>query len=1352
MKRLIVSTLLILFLCQSAWAAKYFFEKKATSGAYLWTDDDSGGGANSNWSSTASPVYTATTKPANTDTVTITSGTTCTYDEVMTGGSWANGVTLTVNGTLKACETAAAYTLKSNAADITVAATGIIQAGTSALVPYPSTCTFTIDFNSAAKSIEVASGGHLYLYCTQPTNKYIYTSAASAAWDAMDQIKVATDITADQPWTIASAQIRIVDATPLDSEIRTISSLAADEITVSAVVTNAKATGSLVALVTRNVRIINVAASDYAITYASGAGSGDYLGCEMNTVYRGISAGTGWEFAGTCEMLTTSPTFCSGSTNGATSATISGVITGPTSGTSNVMSIGLSNTYSGMFAGLSSCVSSGYGATLSGTIFGCTTGLSGETNVVVTEAATITYTGTGVTSCSGVFVYGTISNCTTGISGGTGYVLSGTMGINTSRDLLNVGSGRAYNTSFLSGTEFESYNGVRRLIGDYFESFDHDGTENTFKAWCRGGIVTSQTASPPTGYDIWYEHACEDTDPEYPCFRQYETTVQPGQTIEVEGVIRIADAEDFTDSGDIPPRLQIVDKFADPLVDDTQTALDEDIIGSYDGTDTDWQDVAVIWANQGDSPRQVIVRMLCYSDQAGATDIDEAYSVASYQDQIGTIYNTLLPVRTTVATADTALSFTLTAGEATTGAYNGMTISVTDADDGHSEQRGIKQTGGWTAGRVVTVDTAFSFTPAVGDTVALLSVSYTDLSPVTNLIGTPVALDGGSATIAGMLTKMADDNGGASFDAGTDSLEKLYGSVVVGVPTSVTAGSATVTTGTEIGGTTYAGTALDNGVYYTLAPVNPGGLDAYLVFTLTAGQKPNTVSINGYWSGNPRYCNVYAYNWVTLTWDQLSDASTRINHSTGDLNYAYTLLNEHYDPATLVTRIRFYSTSVTTTDRLYLDQVLVKVVSAGATASDIANAVYQKMAYTVYEGGVWIDTVAGTAGTDLGYHGIPTRPVSNYADALTLATALGVKRFYLKPGSSITLTTSHEKWRFIGAGSIALGGQSIADSIFEGAYEITGLSTGDDAEFIGCGIGTSTLYHAYFDNCLFKGDVTLIAANNYYAHNCADFVASGTTSFTFAATANLYLRNWRGGVEIKSLAAGSECMVDGAGRVIIDTTCSGGSLTVRGSFTITDQVVGGFLGTLTDTANTTEITDKLPTNYIMGSSVLTAKDDEIDAIVADTNELQTDWTNGGRLDLILDGIKAMTDLMAIVTTTVATVTDGNEFTITAGEDVNDAYWMNAIMVEDATDAHSEVRWIDEYVTSRSVLVDEPFSFTPAPGDKVWIMGTTYGGFLQQILSGLDASKAPIYYFKETDSGGSGGAGDTSYYQSDGTDP
>ena len=49
-------------------------------------------------------------------------------------------------------------------------------------------------------------------------------------------------------------------------------------------------------------------------------------------------------------------------------------------------------------------------------------------------------------------------------------------------------------------------------------------------------------------------------------------------------------------------------------------------------------------------------------------------------------------------------------------------------------------------------------------------------------------------------------------------------------------------------------------------------------------------------------------------------------------------------------------------------------------------------------------------------------------------------------------------------------------------------------------------------------------------------------------------------------------------------------------------------------------------------------DTEVAAILADTNELQTDWVNGGRLDLLIDAIKAKTDSL---TFTVGGVVDAN---------------------------------------------------------------------------------------------------------------
>ena len=56
---------------------------------------------------------------------------------------------------------------------------------------------------------------------------------------------------------------------------------------------------------------------------------------------------------------------------------------------------------------------------------------------------------------------------------------------------------------------------------------------------------------------------------------------------------------------------------------------------------------------------------------------------------------------------------------------------------------------------------------------------------------------------------------------------------------------------------------------------------------------------------------------------------------------------------------------------------------------------------------------------------------------------------------------------------------------------------------------------------------------------------------------------------------------------------------------------------------------------------------DIDAILADTNELQTDWADGGRLDLILDAITAEAGAGAV--TWVTTITDGDSNPLTSAD-------------------------------------------------------------------------------------------------------
>lgn len=625
-------------LCGHAEAAnRYFWETTdAGGGVYPWSEDDSGGGANSNWSSTT-PGFTAAAAPVNGDTVYISAGTTCTYDEDMSG--WANGVTLDIaaTATLDIYDDGGTYYLMTSA-DITL--DGTLQAGTSTSVPF--TGTFTIDFNSQAKSIEVSTTGHIYFYCAQPTNRYITMTAQTASGNATWAVD--TDVTGD--WSVGDT-ICIVDSSAVDVQYTTIAAggIAAAQLTTDDNADSNVEDDSIIIPITRNVRIINVAASDYAITYtnSTSAGDGDYIGAEITNCYRVIRYGYGYNFAGTTNLLTTSPQCLVSSNN----ITVSGSLTGTAGGTSlgAVSCNGITQTSTSIIAGSTYIINAGYNVNINGLCFGTLYGLANSNGVNIASSGKLNYNVYGLNSCSAIYALGEFIGNGQDIRLCDDFIIANTSLNGTSYNIYNSQNGKLNNVSFNNGTEFGGYNDYSRLINAYINSTNHNQVENAEKDWTKGGIVTSQTASPPTGYDIWYELACEDTTQAYPCFRQYETVVLPGTALEVEGLIRIAGGEDLTG---YEPRLLIIDKFADPLVDSTQNPLDESLIPEPDGSDTDWQAVSVIWANQGDSPRNVIVRMIAWNDGGvDDVDIDTVWAIASYQDQIADI---LSQIQSTVPT------------------------------------------------------------------------------------------------------------------------------------------------------------------------------------------------------------------------------------------------------------------------------------------------------------------------------------------------------------------------------------------------------------------------------------------------------------------------------------------------------------------------------------------------------------------------------------------------------------------------------------------------------------------------------------------------------------------------------
>lgn len=443
------------------------------------------------------------------------------------------------------------------------------------------------------------------------------------------------------------------------------------------------------------------------------------------------------------------------------------------------------------------------------------------------------------------------------------------------------------------------------------------------------------------------------------------------------------------------------------------------------------------------------------------------------------------------------------------------------------------------------------------------------------LVATRLATSGYTAPDNAGITNIYNRIGLPVSGSISQDIQNISTAVIAGVPQNYVATSGTLTNGTNITGS-YLDTHLINNNYWTTAPsgvtLSGYGLIQTIYFNV-ASSRVSEISIAGrFQAGVGRFVNVEAYNFSTSAFDSISNSVTRFNNSTTDQIKPFTLLSVHQDTAGNCI-IRFVSPSTTTGDRFYIDQILCKAVIAGATPSEIADAVYQKMSYTVYAGSVWIDTVYGVSGTDIGINGIPTNPVNNYADALIIASVLGVKSFELAPDSTITLTQAHINWIFNGKAFIILNGQDISDAQFHDSESIDGISTGEDATFHDCVLGNLQAGSFNAFGCALNGIITGAPASNYtFINSVSNIPGLSTPTFIFGGAGNtaIGLRNYSGGMQINNMTTGDRISLEGQGQLKINSDCTGGTIAIRGCFTITDNVVGGFTGTLSDSARFAE--------------------------------------------------------------------------------------------------------------------------------------------------------------------------------------
>ena len=492
------------------------------------------------------------------------------------------------------------------------------------------------------------------------------------------------------------------------------------------------------------------------------------------------------------------------------------------------------------------------------------------------------------------------------------------------------------------------------------------------------------------------------------------------------------------------------------------------------------------------------------------------------------------------------------------------------------------------------------------------------------------------------------------YDGATGLVGDLYPATQLQMG-GLTSGTAAINTvaasfNSTVGGTptnAYTDTHSENTVYHIVPPT---GSDTDIEYTFDVGGNgvPVAVTWVGYATSNGDSYSVWAWNYTgTPAWEQIGTIIG--TNSTSPVTNTYSLTNQHVGTGASIGEVKFRFLSADGTN-IATDRLLCSYA-----------VVAQSVGYA--DGAIWIDSNGTTGAVDY-VNGTADNPCP-YANAKTISASLGITRFHVVNGDTVTLDASAANWTMLGESwTLALGNQSIAAAYFSGA-SVSGISSGAAPTFNDCEITNSTSTTAgKFINCGFScasGTPYLAVAGTgeYVMTGCYSKVAgSGAPYFDFSpatGTMGINNRGWFGGAHYtldsnctlshEVVGGGGTTVVTGGGSVEIRGLCRAITTTLSGSETV--QIIANTGDITIDGAgvgSTVSIwgTHSDVTNTATGSPTIT--DDGLDtaqvtsdtaAILVDTADMQprvveievdTGTTLDGKIDTIaadvvnIDGI------------------------------------------------------------------------------------------------------------------------------------
>lgn len=567
-----------------------------------------------------------------------------------------------------------------------------------------------------------------------------------------------------------------------------------------------------------------------------------------------------------------------------------------------------------------------------------------------------------------------------------------------------------------------------------------------------------------------------------------------------------------------------------------------------------------------------------------------------------------------------------------------------------------------------TYDGSTDSSQAVGDRVTAIKVPTDKMVfTVANQLDVNMLSISSDGPAADNLESMYDGTGYTSSDTApasrsqVDNIGAATGGAIAFAPSSDNTSGAIINSITKVWATvagTFANVENDDGSSHDFTD-SADVIDHVYGFSVGGGRQGVSVAFKCNVDGNNDTILMKVYDHVGVEWDTIAT----IEGSGGTVNRTGNprIFSKHTGTGSELGNVyvRFDTDSTTPSD-LSVEVLNVEAVNIGQTIG-YAN------------GSIWVDTNNGVAGTEAFVNGVADNPTNLIASAKTISSAVGISDFHIINGSSITLAEDSSNESYFGDNwTLILAVQTVTDAHFQGA-NVSGTHVGP-CEFSDCKIGTiTTIAETDFDNCELTATITL-PVGSVYLNNCHH---QGTPVLDFGAavgSTTVHMHKYAGGIDIQNMGdTGTDILhLDGKGSLTLNANSSGGTINLRGEWKITDSAGGAITVNQDDVAtdvaatlvDTADMQPKLGTpagasmsvdiaaiptlaemNTAHGLLATEAKQDVSDAnivlILADTGELQTDWADGGRLDLIQDiiAVDTTTDIPALIATLQTSVND-----------------------------------------------------------------------------------------------------------------